>query len=82
MSPTDIQKARVQLGLSVADMARMLGHSDLHQRRLESDPDIEMHRRARPTTVRLLRAYLDGYRPADWPEYSRPGQAAKRIDAE
>lgn len=80
MSPAEIQKARVQLGLSVDDMARMLGHTGQHQRRLESAPDAEMHRPARPTTCRLLRAYLDGYRPADWPEHSRPGQAAKRLD--
>ena len=81
MSPTEIQKARVQLGLSVADMARMLGHSDLHQRRLESSEDVDMHRQARPTTVRLLRAYLDGYRPDDWPMESKPGLAAKRVGA-
>lgn len=78
MTHQEIQDARVKLGLSVADMARMLGHSDIHQRRLESLPDVSMHRTANGATVRLLRAYLDGYRPRDWPEHSKPGLAAKR----
>ena len=78
MTHDEIQKARVTLGLSVADMADMLGHSAVHQRRLESAPDVDMHRKANGSCVRLLRAFLDGYRPADWPEQSRPGLAAKR----
>lgn len=78
MTHDEIQQARVTLGLSVADMAAMLGHSDVHQRRLESAPDIKMHRTANGATVRLLKAYLDGYRPQDWPEQSKPGLAAKR----
>ncbi len=78
MTHDEIQKARVTLGLSVADMAKMLGHDPVQQRRLESAPEVNMHREARPTTVRLLQAFLDGYRPADWPEQSKPGLAAKR----
>lgn len=79
MDHEEIQRARVALGLSVEDMARMLGHAAVHQRRLESSPAVDMHRVARPTTVRLLRAYLDGYRPDDWPETSKAGLAAKRV---
>lgn len=67
MTHTEIKEARAKLGLSVVDMARMLGHDPVHQRRLESEPEVGMHRTARPTTVRLLQAFLDGYRPADWP---------------
>lgn len=67
MTHDEIKAARQTLGLSVNDMARLLGHAPVHQRRLESAEDVDMHRVARPTTVRLLRAYLDGYRPADWP---------------
>lgn len=78
MTHDEIQEARVKLGLSVADMALMLGHDKVQQRRLESAPDVAMHRKARPTTVRLLQAFLDGYRPNDWPERSNPGLAAKR----
>lgn len=79
MTHDEIQKARVDLGLSVADMGRMLGHSDVHQRRLESAPDVKMHRTANGATVRLIQAYLDGYRPADWPSASKPGLAAKML---
>jgi len=79
MTFEEIQEARVKLGLSVKDMANMLGHNKDHQRRLETSPEFESHRVVRPTTVRLMRAYLEGYRPADWPENSKPGLAAKRL---
>lgn len=79
MTHDEIKKARVDLGLSVADMAAMLGHSPVHQRRLESDPGVDMHRAPNGSCVRLLRAFLGGYRPPDWPEHSKPGLAAKRA---
>ncbi|CTQ60434.1 hypothetical protein LA5095_00762 [Roseibium album] len=34
--------------------------------------------KAYSATVRLLPAYLEGYRSADWPEQSRPSLAASR----
>ena len=32
-------------------------------------PDKSQHRKPAPRMVRLIIAYLSGYRPDDWPEY-------------
>lgn len=67
MSPDDLKQARRTLGLSVADLAAMLGVAPSHLRRMEMQPGKEAHRPVRETTQRLVQAYLDGYRPPDWP---------------
>ena len=64
MTPEEIHAARKQLGLSQPQLARLLGYG--------APPrvaEIESGKRAPGEAVaRLLRAYLDGYRPADWPQ--------------
>jgi DNA-binding transcriptional regulator YiaG len=72
MSAKDLTAARRALGLSVRDFATMLGCSPQHVRRMETQPGRPQHRRITGTTARLVRAYLSGYRPGDWP--SRPGE--------
>lgn len=67
MSPDDLKDARRRLGLSVADFAAMLGVRVQHVRRMEMQPGGGTHRRVTGTTERLVRAYLSGYRPKDWP---------------
>ena len=63
MTPAEIKQARKSLGLTAAKLAALLGYSGP-----SSVYDIEAGRqRASETVTRLLRAYLDGYRPADWP---------------
>ena len=56
-------------------MAGMLGVTPVQVRRMELGPDKSIHRPVTGTTERLIRAYLDGYRPADWP-LTRPRAAS------
>lgn len=72
MDNKDLRVARASLGLSVADMARMLETDALSVRRMELSPDKSTHRKPAPRMVRLIRAYLDGYRPSDWPAEENP----------
>lgn len=67
MSPDQIRSARHQLGLSQAELGRLLDTDGQTVRRMESPPETSKHRRPAPRMVRLLEAYLAGYRPADWP---------------
>ena len=67
MTPADFKEARHQLGLTMTDRAPLLGYygknGDRLIRRMEGGT-----RTIRPAQIRLMRAYLDGYRPADWPK--------------
>lgn len=67
MTPKQFQQARHTLGLSLSSMARMLGYEGQHIR--QQMHDLETGRRPiREPQRRLMQAYLDGYRPEDWPE--------------
>ena len=64
MTPDDFKGARQKLGLDQAQAARVLGYG-APQRISE----IESGKRSpSDAVVRLMRAYLAGYRPNDWPE--------------
>lgn len=67
MTHTDIKTARNALGLSLSQMAVMLDTDETSMRRMEMDPSRSTARKPAPRMIRLLVAYLDGYRPADWP---------------
>ena len=67
MTHTDIKTARNALGLSISQMAVMLDTDETSMRRMEMDPSRSTARKPAPRMIRLLVAYLDGYRPADWP---------------
>lgn len=64
MTPAQIREARQSLGLTPPEAARLLGYAD--RARIS---EIE-HGRRQPSAavLLLLKAYLDGYRPADWPK--------------
>jgi len=68
MTPDQFKAARHKLGLSVTQMALMLGieESGTQVRRMEMQPGKSTHRPVSGTTARLVKAYLDGYRPRDW----------------
>ena len=68
MTPADLKEARHAMGLSVADMARLLDTDPLSIRRMEGSAEAKTHRTPAPRMVRLMQAYLDGYRPTDWPK--------------
>jgi ribosome-binding protein aMBF1 (putative translation factor) len=67
MTPAEIKEARQKLGLSVAQLATMIDTDPLSVRRMEGNPDAKTHRHPAPRMVRLIKAYLSGYRPLDWP---------------
>ena len=64
MTPEEFRAARARLGLTQFAMARLLGFS--HLSRISEMENGKTNISA--SVERLLRAYLDGYRPGDWPE--------------
>lgn len=66
MTPEEFRTARDALALPSADLARLLGVSPARATQTFSDWGRGVTA-IDPARVRLLRAYLDGYRPADWP---------------
>ncbi len=68
MSPEEIAVARRKLGLTALELANMLGYEGEWGLRRNLIYDLEKgRRRVREPQRRLVEAYLDGYRPKDWP---------------
>jgi transcriptional regulator with XRE-family HTH domain len=67
MNHAELKEARRSLGLSVADMARLLDTDPQTIRRMEQREDASTFRRPAPRMERLIAAYISGYRPDDWP---------------
>lgn len=66
MSPKQMARARERLGLTLEQMAAMLGYQGVQRRQMQYD--LETGRRdIREPQRRLVEAYLSGYRPSDWP---------------
>lgn len=68
MNNKQIREARHRLGLKVDDMARLMDTDGNSLRKIEMSPDRGSARNPPPRFLRLLGAYLAGYRPDDWPE--------------
>lgn len=69
MTHLELRAARERLGLTQVEMARMLDmDSEKSVIRMESDPTLKTARPAPRRAVRLIEAYLAGYRPTDWPK--------------
>jgi transcriptional regulator with XRE-family HTH domain len=66
MTPTQIKEARHTLGLTLDQMATMLGFVGEQRRQMMWKLENGI-REIRAPQRRLLEAYLAGYRPADWP---------------
>ena len=66
MTPTELKEARLRLGLTLEQMATMLRFSGSGRRQhawsLENG-----RRKMGDERAELVKAYLSGYRPADWP---------------
>ena len=67
MTPKELKQARQSLGLSSSQLAALLDTDPQTIRRMEQRETATTFRRPAPRMMRLLRAYLDGYRPHDWP---------------
>ena len=68
MTHTEIRAARLALGLTQAELAKMLDVGKQTVARMESAPDRSKHRKPAVRMILLIRAYLDGHRPVDWPK--------------
>lgn len=67
MTPENIKEARHKLGLTLSQMAHVLGYEGQHA--MQQVRKMEAGQRAiREPQRRLVQAYLDGYRPSDWPD--------------
>lgn len=69
MTPEQIKGARHDLGLTTAQLGQMLDIKDERTMRKHMQPvESAQHKQPSPRMVRLLKAYLAGYRPDDWPK--------------
>jgi hypothetical protein len=64
----DFRAARLSLGLSLKQMGDMLDTDRRAVSRFEASPETSTHREPAVRVRRLMQAYLDGYRPSDWPD--------------
>ncbi|WP_333846924.1 hypothetical protein [Phaeobacter italicus] len=69
MTPEQIEQARVKLGLTVEQLGTML---DIETKRTMqkhlTSPECVSYKPPSARMVRLINAYLSGYRPDDWPK--------------
>lgn len=73
MDHEEFKQARKELGLSIAQAAKVLGpveapYSADHVRSWEMSPDRSTAKPVPKAVQRLMKVYLDGYRPPDWPK--------------
>lgn len=68
MSAQEFKDARAKLGLTVIEMAKLLGVHKVQIRRYQTPEDLESHREVPPDKATMVRTFLAGYRPADWPK--------------
>lgn len=68
MTPSQFKQARQQLGLSLSELAAILGVDDRTIRKWEAPEDTNSARPPNPIAVRVVQWLLDGYRPPQWPK--------------
>lgn len=68
MTPAEIKHSRHRLGLSCEQLSKLLDTDPQTIRRMEQREEASTFRKPAPRMVRLIRAYLEGYRPNDWPQ--------------
>lgn len=68
LSNTAMRKARELLGLTPAELADLMEVDVSSVYKWERSYEARTYRAPPSRAERLLLAYLDGYRPADWPE--------------
>jgi len=67
MTPSEIKKARQHLGLTQRQLGDLLDTDVTSVRRMEMEKTASTQRDPAPRMIRLITAYLTGYRPNDWP---------------
>ncbi len=79
MTAQELKHAKSLFGLTLSQLARMLGYEGKHGDRVVQHL-LSGERTIRPAQARLMQAYLDGYRPDDWPnDYHKPSDATSLI---
>ena len=68
MTPQDIKRLRDDLRLSAADLAALLETDENTVRRMEMRRNSKNARLPARRMARLMQAYVDGWRPHDWPQ--------------
>ena len=68
MTPQQIKNARLQLGLSVTEASELFEMTEIDIRRLELNENAKTLRKPPVRFIKLLNAYLSGYRPSNWPQ--------------
>lgn len=68
MTPEEIKTTRETLGLTQSQLGALLDTDGQTVRRMEMPAEASTHRKPAVRMGRLIQAYLDGYRPSDWPE--------------
>lgn len=68
MKPSEVKNARRNLELSVSEFAQMLDTDASTIRKMELTEGSSQYRIPAPRMIRLITAYMEGYRPIDWPE--------------
>lgn len=72
MTPEELKAARLALGLTQAQLGAVLDTDGQTIRRMEMPAEARTHRPPAVRMARLIRAYLEGYRPPDWPASATP----------
>ena len=67
MTAHEFRAIRAGLGLTQEQLAPMLGYAPKRVTVAMLELDTSNARAIPPAIARLMRAYRDGYRPADWP---------------
>jgi hypothetical protein len=83
MTPSDIRAARRELGLSLWQLATLLGYTGNYEMRKQMMHHLETGELPlRGPQRRLLESYLSGWRPSDWEEIVSEGALRHRQEAE
>jgi hypothetical protein len=81
MTPADLTAARLALGLTPAQMGAVLECDAQTVRRMEGPAENVTARKPAARMVRLIRLYLAGARPSDWPAPAAQAAAATMAAA-
>lgn len=71
MTGEEFKAARIKLGLSVQQLADILGKDTSTVSRWEAPPSASTKTTIDPTAIRVLEWMLDGFRPPQWPTHLR-----------
>lgn len=68
MTPSEFKAARQRLGLSQSQLGRLLDTAPQTIRKWELDTEHSTARSVNPVAARVMRWFLAGFRPPEWPE--------------